>query len=294
MSYSYARFLPPMEALTAVLAARRHGSFSAAAEELGITHAAVSRRIHSAERWAGMALFERQARGVVPTIDGQRILAQIEAAVEQLAVIGAAAQRRHSLPTVRLACTPAIARFWLVDRMAQLEGAPADLRVEVLADMRVVSLESGDADLAIRYGRGGWRGGGSEEHLFRDRLVPVGRMALIGQRATQLTPREILAMPLLYDGDTANWRHWAASHGLSLRPKAADRNLGTYALAVDAALAGLGIALWKADLHPVSPDLYAFSAYAVPGALGYFLVQRTRSPHAASTLLAERIRAAAR
>jgi LysR family glycine cleavage system transcriptional activator len=280
-----------MEALSAALAAARLGSFTAAAGDLDITHAAVSRRVAAAERWAGVVLFERHARGVVPTPEGQRVLARVEAALDQVALLGARAQRRHGLPTVRFACTPAFARFWLMPRLKALEGMPPVVRVDILADLRLVSLESGEAELAVRYGRGGWRGV-REERLFDEQLMPAVAPALLGTNR-RVAAADLLSLPLLHDGDTSNWRHWAAAHGATLRPKPSDRNLGSYALAVDGALNGLGVVLWKATLHRAAAELRVLESLAVSGPLSYFLLQRAMPSHApAAGVAASLVRAA--
>lgn len=282
-----------MEALTAALAAARLGSFTAAAEALGTTHAAISRRVAAAERWAGVLLFERRARGVVATTEGQRVLSRVEAALDQVALLGARAQRRHGLPTVRLACTPAFARFWLMPRLRALEGSPPGVRLDILPDLRLVKLESGEAELAIRRGRGGWRGV-QEEKLLDERLVPALAPALLGAGRRAPGAADLLALPLLHDGDTSNWRFWAAAQGCTLRPKSADRNLGSYALAVDAALNGLGVVLWKRSLHAPAPELRTVEALAVEGPLGYFLLQRAMPDHAPAAGVADRLVQAAR
>lgn len=281
-----------MEALSAALAAARLGSFTAAAEELGSTHAAISRRVAAAERWAGVLLFERRARGVVATPEGQRVLSRVEAALDQVALLGARAQRRHGLPTVRLACTPAFARFWLMPRLRALEGSPPGVRLEILADLRLLRLESGEADLAIRRGRGGWRGA-QERKLLDERLVPAFAPTLLGPGRRKPEAADLLALPLLHDGDTSNWRFWAAAQGATLKPKPADRNLGSYALAVDAALNGLGVVLWKRSLHPPAPELRTVDTLAVDGPLGYFLLQRAMPAHAPATGVVERLLQAA-
>ena len=135
MTYSSLESLPPIDALRAAIAAAHHGSFSAAADALGTTHAAISRRVALAEDWAGEPLFLRQARGVVLTLAGQRVLSQVESALAQLAAAGPRARAALPLPVVRLACTPAFARFWLLPRLATLEAADPELRIQLLADL---------------------------------------------------------------------------------------------------------------------------------------------------------------
>lgn len=93
MTYSPIYKIPPTESLVAALEAARLGSFSVAAAELGITHAAVSRRVAVVEEWVGSRLFERHGRGVVLTPNGQRVVARVRGALEQIRYSAAVAQR---------------------------------------------------------------------------------------------------------------------------------------------------------------------------------------------------------
>jgi LysR family glycine cleavage system transcriptional activator len=275
-----------MDSLTAALAAARLGSFSAAALELEITHAAVSRRIAAAEEWAGLRLFDRHGRGVLPTPNGQRILARLALAVEQIAVLGERPHQRR-LPVVRLAVTPAFARFWLLPRLRTLEGRPADVRIEVVAELTHADLAGGEVDLAIRYGRGGWKLG-PERRLFDELLLPVAGPALLPP-GVRRQPQDIAALPLLHSGDTTNWRCWADAHGVRLKPKPADRSFADYALTLEAAAAGLGVALWNQGLHRCDSALTACPEFPVRSPLAYFLLSRAAAPHTPPGLMVQRI-----
>lgn len=136
MAYSSTLHLPSLESLIAAFTAARLGSFSAAALDLEITHAAVSRRIAAAEEWAGVRLFARHGRGVVVTPDGQRILARAALAVDQIADLADRPQRQERVPVVRVAVTPSFARFWLLPRIRDLEGNPSSFRIDIAADLR--------------------------------------------------------------------------------------------------------------------------------------------------------------
>src|SRR4051794_34815102 len=108
--------LPPLEGLIAAAAAARSGSLTAAAEELGLTHSAVSRRIAAVEAWMGSELFERHGRGVRPTPAGYRL---VRAGEEAFALIRAAAEpwRGPRGPrTLQLSVVPSFARMWLMPR----------------------------------------------------------------------------------------------------------------------------------------------------------------------------------
>lgn len=149
--------LPSIDSMTAALAVSQFGSFSAAAIELNITHAAVSRRVATLEAWAGIKVFKRHTRGVVPTEEGQRILARLDAALTQIEELSIPRKTKHVLPPVRVAVTPSFARFFLLPKLSLLSGTPNDIHIEVIASLNHADLLGGEVDLAIRYGRGAWK-----------------------------------------------------------------------------------------------------------------------------------------
>ncbi len=244
MAHSMAVSLPPMDCLAAALAAARLGSFSAAASELGVTHATISRRVAGAEAWAGVQLFDRHGRGVRTTPHGQQLLIRLAHALDTMNAVVDRERAPRRRPVVQISVTPAFARFWLFPRLAALEGD--DLHVEVVAEMRAADLERGEVDLAIRYGPGGWKAD-HEEPLLGDQLVPMAS-ARAFPRLADAEPAEILQLPLLHLSGANIWRAWAAGHGLAARRKPADRMLDGTAVAVDAALIGLGAGLWPTSL----------------------------------------------
>lgn len=250
--HSSAPSLPPIECLIAALEAMRSGSFSAAAATLGVSHAAVSRRVAGAEAWAGGRLFERHGRGVRPTPEGQRLLTRIQQHFNDIDALVDRTRQPKGRETVRLAVTPSFARFWLLPRLPLLEGE--DLRIEVLASQQHAALGSEQAELAIRYGRGGW-GKGVETALLDERLVPIARMGVFP--SAPVTAALLLTLPLLHDADTFLWRSWARQRGLRLRAKSGDRVFADYGLAIEAARTGLGVALWNCGLHDLPPGMVA-------------------------------------
>ncbi|MBA3446680.1 MAG: LysR family transcriptional regulator, partial [Pseudaminobacter sp.] len=148
--------LPPLESLQAVLGAAESGSFSAAAEALDVTHGAISRRVASVERWAGVTIFERHGRGVRPTLDGQRLMAQVEQALNLLEDATLIRHRRPELDVVRVGVVQSFARLWLIPNLAALEGTPPDLRIEPEVDHGFMTLSN--ARIGVRLGRGDWPG----------------------------------------------------------------------------------------------------------------------------------------
>lgn len=148
--------LPPMDALAALLAAADSGSFTGAAETLGVTHGSVSRRIATLEAWIGVALFERHGRGVRLTPAGQRFAAETRQALGTLSRSAEQWRPWRGRQTVRLSLVPSFAKLWLLPRLAELERD--DLHLDLLIEHRVSDLDARESDIAIRYGSGRWDG----------------------------------------------------------------------------------------------------------------------------------------
>ncbi len=279
-----------MDCLVAALEAMRLGSFTAAAEALGVTHAAISRRVAGAESWAGLKLFERHGRGVRPTPDGQRLLSRLSQSFDQIEGLLDRSHRPMARKIVRVGVTPSFARFWLLPRLVILEGE--DVRVEIIADQRNADLEVGEVDIAIRYGRGGWRAG-SETPLFNEGLCPIGT-ADLKNSFESVGQKQLLNLPLLHSGDTFLWREFAKLRNWKFRTKAADRVLPDYAATIDAAALGLGIALWNQSLHELPVGLNTLQKVEPEkSSLSYFLLQRKGAQSEPTEALIQRILAQA-
>ena len=97
---------------------------------------------------------------------------------------------------------------------------------------------------------------------------------------------------MLHAGDATNWKAWAAAHEHKLTTKSGDRILGDYAIALDAALAGLGVALWIRELHGLPDGLVAFDEFSAQSPLGYYLLSRTGDVDSPASGVAARILAA--
>ena len=152
MDHSLPSQLPPLDTLRAFEAAARLGSFSAAAEVLNLTHGAISRQVAKLERWLGLKLFLREARGVKLTPDGDGLYVSTR---EAFALIGAYSDRwtePRGSSVVRLSALPSVSSRWLMPRLTKLEGG--DLRILFSVDHRQIDLDDEGIDLAMRCGRG--------------------------------------------------------------------------------------------------------------------------------------------
>lgn len=266
--------LPPLDGLTAVVAAHRTGSFTAAAEALELTHGAVSRRVQAVERWLGTPLFERHGRGVRATPAGQRFVAQVEQALGSIRESADRWRPRRELPTVRISVVPSFARLWLLPRLPELQESPAQRRIELQIEHRVADLAAGQSDLAVRYGRGQWRGARAQL-LFAEQLFPVAAPDIAASLGAHAKPARLAEMPLLHDSDTSQWRAWLDEHGARFRAKAADRRFEDYDLVLAAAQAGLGVALLRsplADQALAQGRLVRVSRHAIGNVAGHYVV----------------------
>jgi DNA-binding transcriptional LysR family regulator len=238
--------LPPLDTLRAFEAAARTGSFSAAAETLNLTHGAISRQIAKLEHWLGYRVFLRQARGVSPTPEGQRLLLRTQEAFALIADNSEPWREPRGGAVVRLSAPPSVCALWLMPRLKTLEAGDPALRIVLQVEHRKVDFEDEGIDLGIRCGRGGAIDRLSLR-LFEEWCFPVAAPSLVPAIGAG-APERLLAYPLIHDSDASGWRTWFAAQGLDYRPRAQDRRFEDYNLVLDAAAHGLGIALARPPL----------------------------------------------
>jgi LysR family glycine cleavage system transcriptional activator len=250
-----------LNALRAFWAAARHRSFAAAAEELHVTASAVSLQVRQLEEELDFKLFERTPKGLVLTPQGARLLPGITQAFEHLkgtiASIDDGAAGKGSLS---ISVAPSFATKWLLPRLGGFLDRNPDIEVDVKANIELTDFAKDEVDLAIRYGGGSYPGL-QVELLLEDRMFPVCGPELL-MRYGQRNPARVFAeAPLLHDvsvdRDPAvpSWKMWLKASGLEDIDWRKGPRFNQTALALDAALAGLGIALAPSAL--VATDLAA-------------------------------------
>jgi LysR family transcriptional regulator, glycine cleavage system transcriptional activator len=282
--------LPPLDTLRAFEAAARAGSFSAAATALNLTHGAISRRIARLEGWLGLRVFERQARGIALTPEGQRLFQRTQEAFALIADTSDRWSEQRGPAVVRVNAMPSVCSLWLMPRVARFEAGEPPLRVILLIDQRTIDLTDQGVDLAIRCGRGGLPGRVSVK-LFEEWCFPIAAPALARRIGTG-DPDRLLSAPLIHDSDASGWRAWFAVHGLDYRPRPQDRRFEDYNLVLDAAACGLGIALARPPLAhgPMeSGRLMAVDDRTVLNPVSYWLDRPNGTIRGAAIALAKRI-----
>ncbi len=282
--------LPPLDTLRAFEAAARSGSFSAAAEALNLTHGAVSRQVAKLEHWLGLRVFERQARGVALTPEGQRLFQRTQEAFSVFADSSDRWSEPRGTAVVRFSATPSVCSLWLMPRWQRLESGDPAVRIMLQVDHRKVDLEEEGIDLAIRCGRGGTPGRVSVQ-LFEEWCYPVASPEL-ARAIGEGKPERFLDQPLIHDSDAAGWRAWFNAQGLDFRPRANDRRFEDYNLVLDAAACGLGVALSRPPLAQAQVDAGRIARVDQRTALNpvsYWLDRPMGQPRPAAVTLATRI-----
>src|SRR3979490_3055004 len=123
------RKLPPLNAVRAFEAAARHVSFTKAAEELNVTHGAVSRQVALLEQWLGTPLFRRSFSHLALTESGRSYLTEVTAALDRLA-LATMHVKEHAAPTaLRINAPPTFTMRWLIPRMSVFQRRRIDVEI---------------------------------------------------------------------------------------------------------------------------------------------------------------------
>jgi LysR family transcriptional regulator, glycine cleavage system transcriptional activator len=235
---------PSLLALRAFEAAARRSSFTAAARELHVSQAAISRHVRGLEQDVGRELFRRLHRAVELTEPGKRFAAELTAGFLRIqhaveAVRGVAVRR------LRVSIEPAFAARWLVPRLARFSAAhpEIELELETSSELRTLGRET---DVAIRYLDSGSRPPRVRHRgLFSMDGVPV--IAGVRRRPARWGHDDaVLGHRLLHDDNGSAWRSWFAAAGLDGFERAKHLYFTDYSLAITAAQRGQGIALGAA------------------------------------------------
>ena len=240
------RSLLPLNALRAFDAAARHMSFKLAADDLAVTPAAISQQIRSLEDFLGVDLFRRTNRSLVLTDAAQLSLAPLKEGFEKLEEAVDIITDSLSTNVLRVSVSPSFASKWLVPRLASYYERRPDAIVKINATMQVTDFKSEDVDVAIRYGLGNYDGLCSEE-LLRETIFPVCAPSLFDGEAA--TPCAVLKHTLIHDDSSVedesapNWTMWLKAAGVAPPEGMPALHFNTNALAIEAAVAGRGVAL---------------------------------------------------
>ncbi len=234
------RKLPSLNAMRAFEAAARHVSFTKAADELFVTHAAISRHVRDLEDWLGVKLFNRTGRGVSLTHPGEKYLTQLSLAFDRLAKATSDVMQDAQHGDLSISVEEAFASRWLVPNLGKFTAAHKDIELSIDPDDVLVNFRSSQANLAIRYGLGDWPDVHSEL-LVRTKIFPVCSPELLGSRVLH-SAEEVKEFTLLHEDSKQWWTHWLRAEGITDVVNARGPMFQGH-LALEAAEAGQGFAL---------------------------------------------------
>ena len=242
-----------MNSLRAFEATARHCSMSRAAEELRVTHGAISRHIAKLEDFLGARLFERRPQQLVLTPQGMAYAAQLTHLFDGIEDATAASFDRGSAgTTLQVLAQPTFATRWLVPRLASFNRRHPHIAVQITTSMDDVppDFERVDADIAVCRGDGKWPGLHACR-LFDEVLAPACSPNLTGELRH---PEDLRKFVLLHSQHRDNdWNVWLKAAGVAPVNPASGLRLGNSHLAYQGAIHGLGIAM--AQLAYIYDDL---------------------------------------
>ncbi|WP_371168761.1 LysR family transcriptional regulator [Aliiroseovarius sp. 2305UL8-7] len=263
--------IPSLAALRAFEVAARHQSFSKAARELNVTHAAIGQHVRSLETFFSETLIVRQGRGIALTEVGRQLSGCLNAGFTTIAEGVEEVMSRGRQRPLQISVTPAFASNWLMPRIGEFWAKHPGVSLNINPSMELIDLRKDGFDLAIRYGDGDWPNVTSELLTDGDFLV-VAPPKLVDGRIVR-TLADLQDLPWLIEEHMMERRKIIEREGLCL--DSVDLTiLQTNALVLSATLSGLGVTVQPKSL--VEREIAAGALVRLfelnQSDLGYFIV----------------------
>ncbi|MEK6350683.1 MAG: LysR family transcriptional regulator [Burkholderia sp.] len=279
----------------AFLAISRSGRLTAAAQQMGVDHSTLSRRIAALETALGVRLFDRRSVGFVLTPEGERALADAEA-MESFAM-----RMRHRLEdpsvgltgSVRVGTPEGFGTFFLAPRIAKVSAAHPQLEIELIANPRMFSLSKREADLAVTMTRP--TQGRVYAHKLTDYTLGIyGARTYLEAHAPIESARDVLAHPWIGYVEDQMWSaelNYMPQISASLAPTVRISNVISQMAAVTG---GAGLGVLPCYMARTDPDLVRVLADEIELTRAYWLIAHAETRDVARVkLLADFIRSEA-
>jgi len=237
--------LPPLKALKGFEAATRHQSIRDAADELCLTHPAVSHQVQLIEDALGVTLFVQEGRHIVSTEEGKVLYPYVRAAFESL-LEGVEEVHRNALDKPLRVQTYVTASIrWLAKRVPQFLSDHPEIKLTLNTCAVEWEFDDVHADVGLVYCEA--EPDPAKFHwvpLYEYALFPVCSPAVAQAMGTTPTAQDLMSKPLvaIYT-EVQNWQTWFDSAGAVFEPSVPYLMVDTLAVALEMALNGEGIAL---------------------------------------------------
>jgi LysR family glycine cleavage system transcriptional activator len=265
------RSVPSLSSLRAFEAVARAGSFSAAARDLNVTHAAIAQHVRALEGALKTTLLVREGRGMTLTDAGAQLAAALTEGFSQIiAGIAQTTQAAEARP-IALAVTPSFAENWLMPRFSDFWAKHPEIALSILPSCDVVDLRRDSIDLAVRYGRGDWPGLTSTPLLKADFTVVAAPLLVKERQVASFS--DLNGLPWLFEAVHEEARRWVTASGLD-PDQSPITEVATFGMVMAAVRSGKYLSVVSSAL--VADEIKSGALVALmqlqPEGLGYYIV----------------------
>jgi DNA-binding transcriptional LysR family regulator len=274
--------LPSLDLVKGFVAVGRRMSITQAADDLCVTQSAMSKQIKSLEDLLGVRVLQRGYRSVSFTAEGERLFRIANASMQQLQDAFESLGTRGKRP-VTITASIGVTGLWLLPRLGEFQRRHSDIDVRVAASNTVLDLGAEEIDLAIRYCSEANAPEGAVR-LFNESIAPVASPALhVGNIDTEAELRKYVLLEYEDRRHWLSWGDWLATRGLATSQARAVLRFNQYDQAIQAAVAGQGVALGRLELlGPMLEDRRLEVLLRGRGTsrshYSYWLIQAERNP----------------
>jgi len=251
------RDLPPLNALRAFEATARLNSVSQAAEQLHVTHGAVSRQLKALEEHLGISLFSKDGRGLKLTDAGIRLRDASGEAFDRLRVVCAELSKSSADAPFVLGCSGSLLARWFIPRLGRLNADLPDLRLHLSAGEGDLDPRRPGLDALLVFAEPPWPADMQVFELVSERIGPVMSPRFERFESLKTAPVHSLTQELLLQTTSRPqaWPSWAQQNGIDPHDLKYGQDFEHLYYLLEAASAGLGIAIAPEPL--VADDLKA-------------------------------------
>ena len=230
-------------------AAARLGSFTLAAEELGMQQPSVSASIKQLEGSLSVRLFDRGHRQIALTNAGLRFYADVSQALRGIESAAEAVHNMGRSDYVTLNSSSAFSYYWMMPKLHTLRELHPDIDLRLQSSVREPDLDVENISIAIRLGDGDW----PDCHAVKiadEVIFPVASPIVMQSAVNLRSVPNLLKERLVHLEEPIRmrptWSQWFEHHGIKNIEISEGLRLNDYALVLQAAQTGEGFAFgWK-------------------------------------------------